>query len=123
MMSSVSKTLVCVCLSLLTLAGCTGGAPVPTEDQMLQDSGRVVWTFIDEAKKERKADVIQSKLSIMLESLDAQAAASGGKLVELRDAAKTLQSELQAGEKPADSLQKFADSVSALVPEPQNLGE
>ncbi|WP_417730520.1 hypothetical protein [Rosistilla oblonga] len=90
---------------------------------MLQDSGRVVWTFIGEAKKERKADVIQSKLSIMLESLDAQAAASGGKLVELRDAAKTLQSELQAGEKPADSLQKFADSVSALVPEPQNLGE
>ncbi|QDS89822.1 hypothetical protein EC9_40230 [Rosistilla ulvae] len=123
MFASVSKTFVCVCLFMSTLAGCTGGAPAPSEDQVLQDSAGFVWTFINEAKKERKSDVIQAKLSVMMEALDAQAEAFGGKLVELRDAAKTLQADLQAGEKPADCLQKFADSVSALVPEPQNLGE
>ncbi|QDS89820.1 hypothetical protein EC9_40210 [Rosistilla ulvae] len=123
MLPRSAKVLACICLLSSLSIGCSGGAPVPAENQVLQDSAHFVWTFIHEAKKERKSDVIQAKLSIMMESLNAQADAFGGKLVDLRDAGKSLQTSLQAGDPPAESVQKFADTVSTLVPEPQNMGE
>ncbi|QDV70520.1 hypothetical protein Poly24_42440 [Rosistilla carotiformis] len=123
MLSRSSSVMASLFLVSALLTGCTGGAPVPAEGQVLQDSAHFVWGFIDEAKKARKADVIEEKLSILMESLDAQADAFGGKLIVLRDAGKTLQASLQAGAPPAESVQKFADAVSAVIPEPQNLGE
>lgn len=122
MFVNVLKTVGCLSVALLLTAGCTGGAPAPEEDQVLQDSASFVWTFIHEAQqKKSKPEVIQQKLSIMMEALDAQAEANGGKLVQLRDDAKELQAALQAGKPAAESVQQFADKVAVLVPEPQSM--
>lgn len=102
--------------ALLLLSGCTPPDPPAQSTEIASQSRQIVFDFVAEARKSPAA--APERLTVLLESLDAQADQHGGVHVQIRDKAKELQA-LYAGnssdaeiEAKLTELEALADSIS-----------
>jgi len=118
--ASVKRLVCCAALMLLTttLTGCGGpSAPPPSETQKSEVAQKSIEAFIASATKNPKGAA--QELSILMESLEAYASEYQGPYIELRDAAKELQSLYQSSaskdkiQAQLDVLKQKAAALSA----------